>query len=41
MTIRFRKYKYKYLNNIECFCCNSLTCSVNWNPSFKIKNVIE
>lgn len=41
MTVRFRNNKYKYLNNINCLCCNSVTCSSNWNPSIKIKNVID
>ena len=38
------QYGYKScflkLSDISCFCCSSITCSYNWNPSFKIYNIL-
>ena len=35
-------YKCRFLNlsDTSCFCCSSITCSHNWNPSFKIDNIL-
>ena len=28
------------LKNNDCFCCNSLFCNHNWNPSLKFENIL-
>lgn len=32
--------KFLNLKNNECFCCNSIFCSYNWNPSLTIENIL-
>ena len=31
----------KYIRGIECFCCASQTCRINWNPSLSIKHIMD
>jgi len=33
--------KFLKLNKNNCFCCNSILCSINWSPSLNIINVIN
>jgi hypothetical protein len=42
----FGKTNYEFINlkkncGIECFCCESLTCSVNWSPKETLNNIIN
>lgn len=40
-TILYQKIpKFLSLNNKDCFCCNSLTCSYIWSPAFTMANVL-
>ena len=32
--------KYLSLDNNQCFCCHSITCDQNWNPSLRIYHLI-
>lgn len=36
-----KKSKFLKLSNKDCFCCNSILCSNNWSPSYKISNIID
>lgn len=32
--------KFLNLKNNDCYCCNSLFCSHNWNPSLTFENIL-
>jgi ubiquitin-protein ligase len=32
--------KFLNLNSNDCFCCNSLFCNHNWNPSLTFENIL-
>lgn len=38
-TKRFR-HILKYINGMDCFCCNSYLCTNNWGPKITFDNVI-
>ena len=40
-TIQYQiKPKFLNLESQKCFCCQSLTCSHNWNPSLRINHLL-
>ena len=32
---------FKQITGLECLCCNSLICPINWGPLKTIRNIIE
>ena len=32
--------RFLALSDTSCFCCSSITCSLNWSPSLKIDNLL-
>lgn len=38
-TERFKKV-LKYINGMECFCCNSYLCKNNWGPAVTFDKII-
>jgi ubiquitin-protein ligase len=38
-TNRFR-HLLKYINGMDCFCCNSYLCKNNWGPALTLDKVI-
>ena len=41
LTVKYRKQKFSTLTNVNCFCCESVTCPNNWMPRLTIDNLIN
>jgi hypothetical protein len=37
----YERNMVKYFTGLDCFCCHSFDCKKNWNPTFKLNNVIN
>ena len=41
LTIKYGKKKFTKLQNIQCLCCESVTCPNNWSPHITVDNLIN